>query len=611
MCAMRKTIITILALLLLSVQPLITQETNTRNNDTQDTTTAETAQENPGFGLQANIFRQVRNLNTDFTKNFSIMSEYTLTPGDVFTLTVSTGIRSDGSISNSQEYTMQLQDNFNLNIPFLGNINVKDMTLPGLQDYILRRIKNLMPVQYVNFRLTSPAQFNIFIYGGVNAPGYIVANPLMGVIEAIAVAGGFKPGASYRTIQLIREEDGGEVRESVDISRFYAYADFDANPGLQPGDKIYVPQAEVVANITGEVKYSGYYELQPEETLKTLINLAGGMTPDAETSSVDVVSLDERGVRHTVNVSREEFDTYDIQNGDVVTVRSIAENVEMITIEGAIFGSRYIGDSPVKVPTQPVRIDIPYYPGITVLDVLDLTGGPTPFLNEKETSYVEKAETGERKNINIKDLWKSRDKRLNLPLDPGDLVYVAMKKLQVFVTGEVTDPGSYNYQNGMKVSDYILRAGGIKEETGNPDELYFVDEVGNRTRVGPREPVESGSHIYVARRQMVFVTGQVNTPGSFSYRPDLKVSDYILYAGGIVDNIGDPNGIFFVDEKGKKSKVNLTDSVEPGTNIYVAKNILFKSDQFVKNFLITTGWVTAIIGVATTIIQFIQLTQDL
>jgi protein involved in polysaccharide export with SLBB domain len=110
---------------------------------------------------------------------------------------------------------------------------------------------------------------------------------------------------------------------------------------------------------------------------------------------------------------------------------------------------------------------------------------------------------------------------------------------------------------------------------------------------------------------MVFVTGQVNTPGSFPYRPELKVSDYILYAGGIVDNIGDPNGIFFVDEKGKRTKVNLTDPVDPGTNIYVAKNLLFKSDQFVKNFLITTGWVTAIIGVATTIIQFIQLTQDL
>ncbi len=611
MNAMRKTIITILALLILSVQPLYTQEASTQKNDSQDTTAPETAQENPGFGLQANIFRQVRNLNTDFTQNFSIMSEYNLTPGDVFTLTVSTGIKSDGSISNSQEYTMQLQDNYNLNIPFLGNINVKDRTLPGLQDYIIRRIKNLMPVQYVNFRLASPAQFNIFIYGGVNAPGYIVANPLMGVIEAIAVAGGFKPGASYRNIQLVREENGEEVRETVDISRFYAYADFNANPGLQPGDKIYVPQADIVSNITGEVKYPGHYELQPDENLKTLINLAGGMTPDAVTSSVDVVSLDERGVRHTVNVTKEEFDTYDVKNGDVVTVHSIAENVEMITIEGAIFGSRYVGDSPVKVPTQPVRVDIPYYPGITVLDVLDLTGGPTPFLNEKENSYIEKAESGDRKNINVKDLWKSRDKRLNLTLDPGDLVYVAMKKLQVFVTGEVSDPGAYNYQNGMKVTDYILRAGGIKEDTGNPDELYFVDEVGNRTRVGLREPVEPGSHIYVSRRQMVFVTGQVNTPGSFPYRPELTVSDYILYAGGIVDNIGDPNGIFFVDEKGKKTKVNLTDPVDPGTNIYVAKNLLFKSDQFVKNFLITTGWVTAIIGVATTIIQFIQLTQDL
>ena len=132
---------------------------------------------------------------------------------------------------------MQLQKNYNLNVPFMGDINVEGMTLSQLQDYLITRIRDMVPVQYVNITLLSPAQFNVFVYGGVEQPGYIVANPLMGVIEAISVAGGFKEGASYRSVQIERpRQDGGEPDIIVtDISRFYQEGDDDANPTLQPG----------------------------------------------------------------------------------------------------------------------------------------------------------------------------------------------------------------------------------------------------------------------------------------------------------------------------------------------------------------------------------------
>jgi len=113
--------------------------------------------DSPKFGLQAEIFRSVRSLVTgadgDYTQNFSLTADYEVTPGDLFKLIVTSGVRADGSISNIQEYSIQLQKNYNLNVPFLGTINVKGMKLPELQENVTRRIRNLLPVQYVNFVL--------------------------------------------------------------------------------------------------------------------------------------------------------------------------------------------------------------------------------------------------------------------------------------------------------------------------------------------------------------------------------------------------------------------------------------------------------------------------
>lgn len=503
-----------------------------------------------GFGLQADIFRQVRGISTDFTKNFSSMIDYTLTPGDIFTLVVTSGVRSDGSISNDQTYTVQLQENLILNIPFLGDISAEGRTLSELRNYIIQRVRNTLPVQYVNFTLTTPAQFNIFIYGGVVQPGYIVANPLMGVVEAIATSGGFKPNASYRQVRLIRGDGSAETTDAeaaaeeamgetliVDISRFYEQADLAANPRLQPGDKIYVPPAEIVTSVTGNVNFPGVYELVEGETLATLLNLAGGVKPDTLTSKIGILRIGKNGRHETITIPVNFSDQLPMENGDQVSVRSTSESTDMITVQGAVFGRSFEKQNIIQVPREPIRTDLPYNPGITLMTALDMVGGPTPLLDTDEKSLILRKNpqgTEERIEVDIKALWETRDEKYDVDLLPGDFILVPMKTLKVFVTGQANDPGAYDFMKG-------------------------------------------------------------NT-----------VNDYLLLAGGIVDNVGDPNGLWFVDDQGNRTKVELTTVVEPETNIYISKTVLKRSDQFVQNLLITTGWITAIIGIINIVWDFVE-----
>lgn len=530
MDSMKKiNIILPLILFCITVFPVISEETN--GNDAG----GNVVENMPKFGLQADIFRNVRGLNTDFTANFTTMRDYQLTPGDLFKLIVTSGVKSDGSISNIQEYEIQLQNNYQLNLPFLGTINAEGYKLSELQQYVVNGIRNIIPAQYINFVLLNPAKFNIFIYGGVVQPGYLQATSFMGVIEAIAGAGGFRPGGSYRSVHIYREDQDEPL--VTDISKFYQEADFSANPSLEPGDKIYVPPAEIVANISGNVVFPGYYELIPKENLAYLISLAGGVKPDTLTSKVEIIRVQKDGTQTIISLPLSKADQFSLQNGDHVVLHSTTEISDMITIEGAVLGSPGEKTGPIEVPQQPLRIDLPYFSGISLLSVLDSVGGPSPLKTDEERSILKREKsdgTTEIIPLEISKLWETREARYNVELKPGDFILVPMKTMQIFVTGYVNKPGTYTYMEGKTVYDYLLLAGGVMENKGNPKGIFLLDENKNRT------PLET------------------------------------------------------------------SDAVKPGDHIYVSKKFLFQSDQFIQNLLITTGWVTAIIAVINTVWDFVD-----
>ncbi len=447
-----------------------------------------------GFGLQASIFEITRSVTVDLNRNFSDASNYNLTPGDIFTLVLSTGIGLDAtSGGKSASYSIQLQEDYTLDIPVLGRISARGKKIPELQRQISEDLEKALALQHVSFTLSAPAQFNVFIYGNVQKPGYVVLTPMHRLIDAIAVSGGFKSNGSYRSIQL--ERNG--VSTEYDISKFYSSANLSSNPYLEPGDKIFVPDAQIAATITGLVQFPGVYELVEGETLATLIGLAGGTLPGAQTQRIEIRRADENGAITRLSVPLEESSNTEIRPGDEILVRSLSENVKRITIEGAVYGSRLSGDSPVQIPDASVRIDFPYYPGITLLDVLEEVGGPTPRAVAEE-SYLER--DGEVQSLEVGALWQSRDQSVNTKLEPGDYVLIPLQRTEVFVSGAVGAPGAVPYRPGYSVADYLLLSGGIDPNRGNPDKIFLVSESGSKKPTTLTAQVEPGTHLHVEKR---------------------------------------------------------------------------------------------------------------
>jgi polysaccharide biosynthesis/export protein len=482
-----------------------------------------------GFGLQASIFRNARAVTSDLNRNFTDASKYNLTPGDLFTLTLSSGIGLNATSGNSvATYMILLQDDYTFDIPVLGRVDARDRRIPELQRHISESLKKALTLQHASFNLSEPAQYNVFVYGNVQFPGFVVVSPMHRLIDAIGTAGGFKANGSYRNIRL--ERDGSII--PLDISRFYSHADFGANPFLRPGDKIFVPDAEAVASISGLIQFPGSYELIEAESLQTLINLAGGVLPGAKTGTIEIHRIDADGVVGRLVVPETDARDVALKMGDQVLIRSISENVERITIEGAIYGSRLAGDSAVAVPDQSYRIDFPHFPGITLLDILDSVGGPTPrALLEK--SFLRRAATGEIRPLEIARLWSTRDELLNTSVFPGDYIFIPLQRIEIFVTGSVGAPGAVPYVPGYSVSDYLMRAGGVDENRANTKAIDLLDATGGKTAV------------------------------------------------------------------------TMEDTVAPGSHIHVGKKWLFAADQTIQNVFITTAWVTSVLSIVTTVIQFV------
>ena len=410
---------------------------------------------------------------------------YKVTPGDAYELIV--------RMEKTEQTTLILPEDHKLEVPFLGTMDVRGMSFSALRSRIITSIKSRLPVEFVDFVLSSPALFDVFVYGGVESPGITTVTPMNRVTEAIALTKGLKKGASYRRIQLMR--DGAAI--NCDLARFVHEADLSQNPLLKPGDRIYVPHPDVLTQILGQVKYPDTYELLTGETLAELIAMAGGTLPNAEKARVEISRLDRNGKPQLIVLDLAQSADLALQHGDRVNIRSTVEDLQSILVEGALYGKPAADDQPRAIPDKPIAVTMPYVPNLTLLKALDIFGGPTP-LADAAVSYINRPDKS-RVYVDVAQLWKTRDPALDVTLEPGDHVYIPMQKLKVTVAGQINAEYSVilPYITDWRVADYIVAAGGIDLETGNPDAIFLVSDKGRRTPIGMDEEVEPGSAIYV------------------------------------------------------------------------------------------------------------------
>ena len=150
----------------------------------------------------------------------------------------------------------------------------------------------------------------------------------------------------------------------------------------------------------------------------------------------------------------------------------------------------------------------------------------------------------------------------------------------VTVLGAFTTPGLVPVDRAYHLSEVVARVGGVRENGADyvilrpqhgPERHISIATLA--TGAASDDPIVSpGDKIYSPPAEVVFVTGQVKTPGAFGIMRDMTVRMALSRAAGITDSGSDKK--VTITRKGTKlGHVDLDSKVEPGDVIVVGERL--------------------------------------
>lgn len=160
---------------------------------------------------------------------------------------------------------------------------------------------------------------------------------------------------------------------------------------------------------------------------------------------------------------------------------------------------------------------------------------------------------------------------------PGDAIYVPELRLSVSVLGHVVSPGRLQLQPGDRISDALAAAGGPIRPTQVPADtpgadlanavLYRASGEVMALRLDllytdPKSfndlPVVDGDVIVVPEgKNIIEVSGYVQKPGQYPFRPGETVRGARAMAGGPLPNVGSTTMVIVRHADGSEEEVNL------------------------------------------------------
>lgn len=247
-----------------------------------------------------------------------IRPNYTLGPNDQIL------IRAP-EVEEINEKPFRIDSEGQINLPLLGRVRVTGMTVRGLEEALVERLKQFVRQPQVIITVTQFRAEPVFFVGAFRAPGIYPLQGRRTLVEMLASIGGLQPNASRR-IKVTRRSESGPIPLSnavADPEKNLSTVEIsmgslreNVNPAedilLQPYDVISVERAEMIY-INGEVGRVGGIELGERDSISLVqaLTMAGGFTRDSNRGKIRIM----RPVTNTARRAEIEIDANRVFEG--------------------------------------------------------------------------------------------------------------------------------------------------------------------------------------------------------------------------------------------------------------------------------------------------------
>lgn len=488
-----------------------------------------------------------RALTFEPSDNLATPQNYRLGPGDEVIIDI---------WGTSEDHLRQtISPEGSIMISQVGPVYLNGMTIADAN----RHVKGIFAKKYagvtdaetdVQVTLGQVRTIQVDIMGEVATPGTFRLSPFSSVFHALYRAGGINSIGSLRNIQVLRN---GKKIAGVDIYDYLFDGKTAGNIRLQEGDVIIVPPYEQLVNIDGNVKRPMYYEIKPGETIQTVIDYAGGFTGGAYSGMVRL-ARQSATENELYNIDREEFASYRLKDGDILTVGTILDRyANRVELKGAVYRP---GMFAINKELSTVGQLIKKADGLTDDAYAD-----------RVLLYREGPELQlEVLSLDLKAILNGTAP--DVKLKRNDLLVISsIKEIQdrgqLSIQGHVARPGTYPFADNTTLEDLILQAGGLLDGAStarvdisrrivNPSsttpteqlsENYSISVVGGLAQGEGQNFIMKPYDVVIVRRspgyvpqEMVNIGGEVLFAGNYALeKRNERLSSIISRAGGLIE----------------------------------------------------------------------------
>lgn len=467
-----------------------------------------------------NIFTN-KNLSFEPDMNVATPQDYRLGPGDEIIIDIW------GASENS--IRQEISPDGCITIPGLGMISLNGLNIADAREYLKSELSKIYADEgnQIQVTLGNTRSIKVNVMGEVMVPGTYTLSAFASVFHALYSAGGITDLGSLRDIRVSRN---GNTVANVDVYEYILQGKTDGNISLQEGDVIIVPTYEAIVKVEGKVKRPMKYEMKSDESISTLLKYAGFFAANAYKNSVRVVRQEGRQFS-VATVDRNDFASFKVMDGDVVTADSIINRFSnKLEVVGAV-----------------------YRPGIyefcdninTVKKLLTQADGllGDAFTNRAVLYRQRENLTSEVLSVDVKGIMNGTAP--DVELKNNDLLYIpSIHDIKyagdVYISGEINNPGVYPYSDNMTLEDFVITAGGLKDEASlvrvdvsrrikDNKGTEATETVGQNFTFGLKDGfiVDGEPGFVLEPYDQVFVR---KSPG-YSIQKNVKVNGEVLYEG--------------------------------------------------------------------------------
>jgi protein involved in polysaccharide export with SLBB domain len=283
--------------------------------------------------------------------NTPVSPDYRIGPGDELQ------IRGWGSVEIDVKAVVD-RDGL-IHIPRIGKVNLSGIRSSQAEDVIRAAVQKYYKDFQLSVTMGQLRGITVYVVGQARKPGAYQLPSTSTLVSALFASGGPNQTGSMRQVQVKRND---QVVTQLDLYAFLARGDKSADVRLQDGDTIVIPPAQGYVALSGKVATPAVYELGAQDTIGSILGLAGGLPVVADPKraqleridpahkparSVEVFALDAAGLSKPV------------RSGDILSVSSLVpEFGNAVALRGNV--------------AQPLRS--PWHDGMRITDLIPSKG---------------------------------------------------------------------------------------------------------------------------------------------------------------------------------------------------------------------------------------------